>query len=230
MPGEDGRALQADGEARSPGEGSAGAEAPGQPRETDILDVELGPEDLEAAPPILEVELEPEGEEGGRGAGAAASASSPAGPPQPYPAPPPPPTQLLPPLDEELLAVAQAERLGAVCARTRLPFVLLVRQLEPQRYEILAAEPLPPGTSVGQPSAGGRALYGTFSLGRYAGCPHCHATSLVHCGGCGTIHCDATDEETGQRLPCPICGNTGPLVPGPWTVRTLAKGKGKTPG
>ena len=134
---------------------------------------------------------------------------------------------VLPPVDDAALAAASAMQVSAVCAATRKPFILSVVP-RPDGYEVIAAEPAPAGTSLQGAGGGTMTLQGVFHLNQYQGCPICGAKGLVLCQECGTISCAAVDGKTGQLLPCPVCGNTGPVTESKkgWAVQALG-GKGK---
>jgi hypothetical protein len=175
----------------------------------EVLDLELEPEQ------VLDVVLDEEPEQQGEDS------------PQADPHPPAAEgTRELPPVEEAMVSEAQAEELEAVCAYTRQPFAVSALPGEKGDYEVVGAKPLPPGTPVGVPPGQGRTLSGVFHLARYQGCPHCGAGGLVLCEACRAISCGATNAKTGQILPCPVCGNAGPVGPSKgWTVSVAGKGK-----
>jgi hypothetical protein len=182
-----------------------------QQADDDVLEVELSPD--EKGDEVIEIVLEDAaGEESWQ----------------------PDAAQELPPVEKEMIELAGAERLEAMCAYTKQPFLLLVKGGEGDGYEIIGTEPLPPGTLLGQPPGTGRVLHGKFYLSRYEGCPYCGAGGLILCQVCGVVSCGATDKKTGQFLPCPACGHAGSVGQSKegWSVSAISKGskQGKSKG
>lgn len=217
-----------------------GSPADEQEPEEGLLEVELGPEEAE---PILEVVLDdvaeperatgpgeaagPPVEAGQEGQGTGGSVGSAEG------LPPVEEAEELPAVDAEMVEYAEAERLEAVCAYAKQPFLVIAAVRESGAYEVIDAQALPPGSQIGQPAGTGRMLKGVFYLERYRGCPHCGAGGLILCQTCGVISCGATDKKTGQFLPCPACGSGGPVEQSKagWSVSALGKGSdGKAKG
>ncbi|MBC7287364.1 MAG: hypothetical protein H5T86_04820 [Armatimonadetes bacterium] len=177
------------------------AEAEGQDRGTeDILEVDVGPDDED----VLVVELDDEE--------AAPQASG-----------------LLPPVPQQALVASESLQVPAVCALTLRPFVLSVVAAT-GGYDVIGAHRVDGQAASALASAAGPKLHGVFTLSHYAGCPHCKAPGLLLCEDCGTISCGAIDAKTGNLLPCPLCGNAGPVTASKsgWAVQSLPpKGKKK---
>lgn len=190
--------------------------------EGEVIEIELEPESGED---IIEVVLEPDtAEEAPTEASPEGSAVTGAGGGKRYL----PADGLEAPPAEAATGDAAAEELEAACAYTRQPFVVMAIERGEGAYEVIGAQPLPPGTPVGQPAGKGRTVKGVFYLSRYSGCPHCGAGGLILCQTCGVISCGATDKKTGEFLPCPVCGSGGPVQKSKtgWSVQVLGKGKG----
>ncbi len=194
-----------------------------RPADDDVIEIDLDDDDAGASSAnddILVVELEPD-EPGAAASGAAPNDQS-AGDQPPK----------LPPVTTDVVAAATALEVPAICALTHHPFVLTVLPRS-DGYDVLQARPATAAdkTALATKPAGTTTLRGIFHLTGYDGCPFCKAAGLILCDVCGTVSCTAQDPKTGQLLPCPVCGNAGPVETSKngWTVKARG-GKGKKKG